>query len=124
MDGINGITGAYSLVVLGGLQYVNLRQIGFIEADMIWLPMLACVIFLYFNFRKKAKCFAGDVGSVTIAFWMIMLLMHLILITHNWAYILFLVVYGVDSVVTIAHRLLLKPKYLQGASSALLPDIG
>ncbi|MEO6850814.1 MAG: glycosyltransferase family 4 protein [Mucilaginibacter sp.] len=108
MDGINGITGLYSLVVLGGLQYVNLHQIGFVNPDMIWLPMLACVVFLYFNFRNKAKCFAGDVGSVTIAFWIILLLMHLILSTHNWVYILFLVVYGIDSVVTIANRLLLK----------------
>ncbi|HTE01131.1 MAG TPA: glycosyltransferase family 4 protein [Mucilaginibacter sp.] len=108
MDGINGITGAYSLVVLGGMQYVNLHQTAFVNADMIWLPMLACVVFLYFNFRKKARCFAGDVGSVTIAFWIIMLLFHLILVTHNWAYILFLVVYGIDSVLTITHRLLLK----------------
>ncbi|MDB5137967.1 MAG: UDP-GlcNAc--UDP-phosphate GlcNAc-phosphate transferase [Mucilaginibacter sp.] len=108
MDGINGITGLYSLVILGGLQYVNLRQVAFVQTDMIWLPILACIIFLYFNFRKKAKCFAGDVGSVTIAFWIIMLLVQLILLTHNWAYILFLVVYGIDSVLTITHRLLLK----------------
>ncbi|MDB5024605.1 MAG: UDP-GlcNAc--UDP-phosphate GlcNAc-phosphate transferase [Mucilaginibacter sp.] len=108
MDGINGITGAYSLVVLGGLQYINLRQVAFVHQDMIWLPMLADGVFLYFNFRKKAKCFAGDVGSVTIAFWIIMLLIQLIFITHNWAYILFLVVYGIDSVVTIIHRLLLR----------------
>jgi UDP-N-acetylmuramyl pentapeptide phosphotransferase/UDP-N-acetylglucosamine-1-phosphate transferase len=108
MDGINGITGAYSLVVLGGLQYVNLCQVAFVHQDVIWLPMLADGVFLYFNFRKKARCFAGDVGSVTIAFWIIMLLIQLIFITHNWAYILFLVVYGIDSVVTIAHRLLLR----------------
>lgn len=108
MDGINGITGAYSLVVLGGLQYVNLCQVAFVQEDMIWLPMLADGVFLYFNFRKKAICFAGDVGSVTIAFWIIMLLIQLIFITHNWAYILFLVVYGIDSVITIIHRLLLR----------------
>jgi UDP-N-acetylmuramyl pentapeptide phosphotransferase/UDP-N-acetylglucosamine-1-phosphate transferase len=108
MDGINGITGAYSLVVLGGIQYVNLCKSAFVQPDLIWLPILACIVFLYFNFRKKARCFAGDVGSVTIAFWIIMLLLHLILNTHNWGYILFLVVYGIDSVLTITHRLLLK----------------
>jgi UDP-N-acetylmuramyl pentapeptide phosphotransferase/UDP-N-acetylglucosamine-1-phosphate transferase len=108
MDGINGITGAYSLVVLGGLQYVNLKQVSFIHADMIWFPLIACMVFLFFNFRKKARCFAGDVGSVSIAFWIIMLLIQLILLTHNWIYILFLAVYGVDSVLTIIHRLILK----------------
>jgi UDP-N-acetylmuramyl pentapeptide phosphotransferase/UDP-N-acetylglucosamine-1-phosphate transferase len=108
MDGINGITGAYSLVVLGGMQYVNLYRTTFVHEDLIWLPMLACGVFLFFNFRKKAKCFAGDVGSVTIAFWIVTLLIKLILITHNWSYILFLAVYGTDSVLTISHRLLLK----------------
>src|SRR5690606_10458418 len=90
MDGINGITGLYSLVVLGGLQYVNLNQVSFIEPDLIWLPMLSCVVFLFFNFRKRAKCFAGDVGSVTMAFWVMFLLLTLILDTRDWAYMLFL----------------------------------
>jgi UDP-N-acetylmuramyl pentapeptide phosphotransferase/UDP-N-acetylglucosamine-1-phosphate transferase len=113
MDGINGITGAHSLVILAGLQYVNLRQVAFVQPDMIWLPIIAVGVFLYFNFRKNARCFAGDVGSVTIAFWIITLLVQLIFVTNNWAYILFLVVYGIDSVVTIAHRLLLKQNILK-----------
>jgi UDP-N-acetylmuramyl pentapeptide phosphotransferase/UDP-N-acetylglucosamine-1-phosphate transferase len=108
MDGINGITGLYSLIVLGGLQYVNLMQISFIEPDLIWLPMISCFVFLFFNFRKKAICFAGDVGSVTIAFWIIMLLLKLILETGNWTYVLFLAVYGVDTILTIVHRLFLR----------------
>jgi UDP-N-acetylmuramyl pentapeptide phosphotransferase/UDP-N-acetylglucosamine-1-phosphate transferase len=108
MDGINGITGLYSLVLLAGLQYVNMWQTHFINADMIWLPVIACVVFLYFNFRKKARCFAGDVGSVTIAFWILTLLLKLMVTTNNWVYILFLAVYGVDSILTILHRLILK----------------
>jgi UDP-N-acetylmuramyl pentapeptide phosphotransferase/UDP-N-acetylglucosamine-1-phosphate transferase len=108
MDGINGITGTYSLIILAGLQYINLKQVNFIMPDMIWLPMLGCVVFLYFNFRNKAKCFAGDVGSVSIAFWIIILLLQLMLTTHNFIYILFLLVYGIDSVLTIIHRLFLK----------------
>jgi UDP-N-acetylmuramyl pentapeptide phosphotransferase/UDP-N-acetylglucosamine-1-phosphate transferase len=108
MDGINGITGLYSLVILGGLQYVNMQRIHFIDTDMIWLPIIACTAFLFFNFRKKAVCFAGDVGSVTIAFWIITLLLNLIFTTGNWGYLLFLAVYGVDTILTIMHRLLLR----------------
>jgi UDP-N-acetylmuramyl pentapeptide phosphotransferase/UDP-N-acetylglucosamine-1-phosphate transferase len=108
MDGINGITGVYTLVVLAGLQYQNLNTHTFVEADLIWLPMLASIVFLFFNFRKKAKCFAGDVGSITIAFWIVFLLLKLIFITSNWTYILFLAVYGIDSVLTIIHRVALK----------------
>ena len=108
MDGINGITGVYSLVVLGGLQYVNLSIVKFVEPDLIWLPIIAVLVFLYFNFRKKAKCFAGDVGSITIAFWILFLLIKLIMQTGNYSYVLFLSVYGVDAVLTITHRLILK----------------
>jgi UDP-N-acetylmuramyl pentapeptide phosphotransferase/UDP-N-acetylglucosamine-1-phosphate transferase len=108
MDGINGITGLYSLVTLGALQFVNMQRTQFINEDMIWLPMLACAVFLFFNFRKKAACFAGDVGSVTIAFWIIALLLKLILFTGEWKYLLLLAVYGVDTILTIIHRLILK----------------
>lgn len=108
MDGINGMTGLYSLVIFGGVQYINFYQFSFIEPGMIWFPMLSIIAFLFFNFRKKAKCFAGDVGSITIAFWIIILLLQLILATHNLAYIFFLVVYGIDSILTIIHRLILR----------------
>ncbi|MGF6849499.1 UDP-N-acetylmuramyl pentapeptide phosphotransferase/UDP-N-acetylglucosamine-1-phosphate transferase [Chitinophaga sp. W3I9] len=108
MDGINGITGLYSLVVLAAMQYVNIRQQAFISEDLIWLPALACVVFLFFNFRKKAACFAGDVGSVTIAFWIVTMLLKLIFTTGDWKYLLFLSVYGVDTILTIIHRLSLR----------------
>jgi UDP-N-acetylmuramyl pentapeptide phosphotransferase/UDP-N-acetylglucosamine-1-phosphate transferase len=108
MDGINGITGLYSLAVLIGLQYVNRLQIQFVEADLIWLPVLASIVFLFFNFRKKAICFAGDVGSITVSLWIAFLLLALILKTGDYKYILFLSVYGVDSVLTILHRIILR----------------
>lgn len=108
MDGINGITGLYSLVVLGSLFFANQNVAPFVDADFIVYPMLAAVVFLFFNFRKKAKCFAGDVGSIAIAFWIIFLLLKLVLATESLVWILFLAVYGVDSVLTILHRLYLK----------------
>ena len=107
MDGINGITGGYSLVVLCGLAYVNTRVVSFVESDMIYTMIIGVVVFDFFNFRQKAKCFAGDVGSVGIAFIILFLLGKLILTTGDFSYIIFLVVYGVDSVLTIVHRLML-----------------
>ncbi len=107
MDGINGITGLYTLVVLVSLWYAN-TLISFADPSFIMVFILACLVFLFFNFRKKAKCFAGDVGSVSIGFWIIALLMMLMIKTGDLKYILFLAVYGVDAVLTIIHRLLLK----------------
>lgn len=113
MDGVNGITGLYSLAVLGSLQYVNLVYGSFVNADLIWFPMIASVVFLLFNFRKRAKCFAGDVGAVSIAFWIVTLLLLLIIKTNNLIWLGFLMVYGVDAVMTILHRIYLKENIME-----------
>ena len=108
MDGINGITGLYTLVVLGALWYVNKNVQLFIDTDFILYPILASLVFLFFNYRKRAKCFAGDVGSIAIAFWIIYLIFKLILNTNSIIWLLFLAVYGVDAICTILHRLYLR----------------
>ncbi|GAA3779571.1 glycosyltransferase family 4 protein [Flavobacterium ginsengiterrae] len=108
MDGINGITGLYTLAVMGSLLYVNTKIQLFTDGVFIKYAMIASLVFLFFNYRKKAKCFAGDVGSIAIAFWIIYLIVKLILVTESVIWLLFLAVYGVDAVCTILHRLYLK----------------
>lgn len=108
MDGINGITGLYTLLVMGSLLYVNQNIHVFIDGAFIKYAMVASLVFLFFNYRKRAKCFAGDVGSIAIAFWVIYLVLKLILVTNSLVWLLFLAVYGVDAVCTILHRLYLK----------------
>jgi UDP-N-acetylmuramyl pentapeptide phosphotransferase/UDP-N-acetylglucosamine-1-phosphate transferase len=108
MDGINGITGLYTLAVMGSLLYVNSNIQWFTDSTFIKYGMIASLVFLFFNYRKKAKCFAGDVGSIAIAFWIIYLVLKLILVTNSLIWLLFLAVYGVDAVCTIIHRLYLK----------------
>ena len=108
MDGINGITGLYSLVVLICLQYVNKEVIPFSDPAFLYYAILSCFVFLFFNFRENAKCFAGDVGSIGISFWIMILLFQLMLATNQIIWVLFLALYGVDSVCTILHRIYLK----------------
>lgn len=108
MDGINGITGGYSLVVMASFWYINNNIIFFIDNNFIYIISLSLLIFNFFNFRKKAKCFAGDVGSVSIAFIIVFLLGKLIVQTQDLTYIIILLVYGVDSILTIVHRIILK----------------
>ena len=107
MDGINGITGGYSLVILGALAYINAEITQFVEPALIYTVFCSVLVFCFFNFRKKAKCFAGDVGSVSIAFILLFLVGKLIIQTEDFSWIILLVVYGVDSVLTIIHRLML-----------------
>lgn len=106
MDGINGITGAYSLAVMLPLIYLN-KSVGFIEMPFLLVITLSILVFLFFNFRKKAKCFAGDVGSISMAFIVVFVLGLLMLQTRDFSYIVFLAVYGVDAVLTIVHRIML-----------------
>ena len=106
MDGINGITGAYSLAVLIPLAVLN-RRYGFVDPALIYVAALSVLVFCFFNFRKRARCFAGDVGSVGIAFIILFILGRLIAATGDIQYLLLLGVYGVDTVLTIIHRILL-----------------
>src|SRR5690606_8361699 len=105
MDGINGITAMYSFAVLWLLWLTN-QDVGFIDDRLLYCTAIANGVFAFFNFRPRAKCFAGDVGSVGMCFILLFATLSLILATGNPIYILFFAVYGVDSVMTIVYRLL------------------
>ena len=107
MDGINGITGGYSLAVLLPLICINRLRGGFIDERLLVITATAALIFCFFNFRTKARCFAGDVGSVSIAFILLFALGALVLRTGDLSWIVLLAVYGVDTVLTICHRIML-----------------
>jgi hypothetical protein len=85
------------------------RELGFVEESLLVTAVLGVLVFSFFNFRPrgKAKCFAGDVGSVGIAFIMLFAVGRLILCTNDITWLTFLVVYGMDGCCTIAHRILL-----------------
>ena len=108
MDGINGITAGYALAVLVTLALVNMNGV-FVEQSLIISTILASLVFCFFNFRPrgKARCFAGDVGSIGIAFIMLFLLVNVIIKTTDITWLIFLLVYGVDGCLTIAHRIML-----------------
>ena len=118
MDGINGITAGYSLAVLIPLALVNgasrigkleNEAAGFIEQTYLVVAIIGVLVFCIFNFRPKgkAKCFAGDVGSIGIAFIMLFAIGKLIVQTGDITYLILLLVYGVDGVLTICHRIIL-----------------
>ena len=108
MDGINGITAGYSLAVLVPLMLLN-RELGFIDSSFLVVAIIGVLVFCLFNFRPKgrAKCFAGDVGSISIAFIMLFAIGRLVVQTQDVTYLIFLLVYGVDGCLTICHRILL-----------------
>ena len=108
MDGINGISGGYALASLIPIYILN-KEMGFVEESLVVTVILADVVFCLFNFRPKgkAKCFAGDVGSIGIAFILLFMIGQLIMKTGDVTYLIFLLVYGVDGCLTICHRIML-----------------
>ena len=114
MDGINGITAAYALALLGPLAIENWKlkienATGFIEESYLVVAIIGVLVFCIFNFRPKgkAKCFAGDVGSIGIAFIMLFAIGKLIVATNDVTWLVFLIVYGIDGCCTIIHRIML-----------------
>ena len=118
MDGINGITVLYSLSVLLACFYIN-SQISFVDKSLLEYTAISLVVFGFFNVRKKAKVFAGDVGSVSLAFIIAFIIISLVLETLNWQYILLVSVYGVETLTTIIQRLLKKENIFKAHRSHL-----
>ncbi|KPQ19490.1 MAG: UDP-N-acetylmuramyl pentapeptide phosphotransferase/UDP-N-acetylglucosamine-1-phosphate transferase [Algoriphagus marincola HL-49] len=105
MDGINGITGLYSLVFFGSLLAVN-EYLPIFPEQLLSYQILALLVFFIFNLRKRALMFAGDIGSISLAYLMIYLLTKWYLVDHNPIIVLFLLVYGIDVFFTILRRLI------------------
>ncbi len=109
MDGINGITGFYSLAVLFPLLLTeNNPQI----YDFIAIVIISVIVFLFFNARSKAICFAGDVGSTSIGFICLFLILYRAEITSDYRFFLGFIVYYIDTGFTILERIKNKEKII------------
>ena len=117
MDGINGITGGYGLLTLFTLLYINITNYHFIDNMIIVAAIAAISVFSFFNFRSVARCFAGDVGSVSLAFILLFFILKLIIFSNNLNYILLLLIYGLDVVSTMFFRILRKENIFEAHRS-------
>lgn len=114
MDGVNGMTAFYSLVTIGTLWYQQSQtRPGNVFDSLLPCVFIALLIFSYFNARRQAICFAGDVGSISMGFICLYALLAAINQSHTYLLVLFLAVYGIDSVLTIMHRLYLGQSIFQ-----------
>ena len=113
MDGINGMTGGYSVVVALALLYVNKYMVHFAPESLLVYVTLSVVVFCLFNFRRRAKCFAGDVGALSIGFILVYFVLILALRGHSMSWMAMLIVYMVDGGMTILHRILLRENLMK-----------
>ena len=113
MDGINGITGLYSLAVLCPILWYNLNIHHFISGTLILFAIMAIAIFCFFNCRRRAIIFAGDVGSITMGYIVTALLSFMIFTTNDITIIILVIVYGVDTTMTIIRRIIERENIFQ-----------
>jgi len=106
MDGINGLTGLYTMVVLIFLMFLNYKE-NIINHDFYYFQLIALVVFGYYNFRSKARFFAGDIGSISLAMIVFFSLMSSIRTLNAPVLLMFLGVYGADTLTTFFYRLLI-----------------
>jgi UDP-N-acetylmuramyl pentapeptide phosphotransferase/UDP-N-acetylglucosamine-1-phosphate transferase len=116
MDGINGITVLYALTAIASFSFLSIHEAS--------LPLLitmgsSCFVFGIFNVRKKAKTFAGDVGSISMALFLGYFMIKTIIDSGQLGYILFFSVYGIDAIITIINRLIKKENIFQPHRSHL-----
>lgn len=110
MDGINALTGIYSIVIVGFLLFFNRTQTIFVNEELLVYLLCSLVIFGFYNFRKKALFFSGDVGSISLAVVIFFLVYKFYVVTKAPISLLLVAVYGVDSVLTIIRRIKMKEK--------------
>ena len=108
MDGINGLTILYSLSFLISFYIINVHIIAFTDSNFLLIVILSNLIIGYFNIRKKAVCFLGDVGAITMGFIYAVLTITLIVKTNSLSPLILFLVYFLDSGWTIVERLLAK----------------
>ena len=110
MDGINGMLAAYSLVVMGTFGYIELFELHFVDPAFLLTLMLAVLVFGFFNFRRQARCFSGDVGSIAMGFITLFLLVSFVKASPSASpsvsYLTLIIVFLADGVLTITKRFL------------------
>jgi UDP-N-acetylmuramyl pentapeptide phosphotransferase/UDP-N-acetylglucosamine-1-phosphate transferase len=116
MDGINGITVLYALTAITSFSFLSINEA---SLPLLITMGLSCLAFGLFNVRKKAKTFAGDVGSISMALFLGYFMIKTIINSGQLGYILFFSVYGIDAIITIITRLFKKENIFQPHRSHL-----
>ena len=120
MDGINGITVLYALSAIVSFSFLRINEA---SLPLLITLGLSCFSFGLFNVRKRAKTFAGDVGSISMALFLGYFMIKTIIDSGQLGYILFFSVYGIDAIITIINRLLKKENIFQPHRSHLYQSL-
>lgn len=110
MDGINGMLMAYSSVFVVTFGIIDVIFLPFVDIRLLAAIMVSLFVFGFFNFRTKARCFSGDVGSVLMGLVTLFLLVSFVKsspsATPSVSYLTFVIVFLADGGLTVLKRFL------------------
>lgn len=101
MDGVNGMMALNSLVSL--VTYLLLPELKAFYG-FIGLIIGLTTMYAFFNVRKKALAFAGDVGSIVLSICVALPMLLAISKSGNWWYLMFFCLYITDAGFTLLKR--------------------
>lgn len=105
MDGLNGMLGGLVLSTLIPLYLINEYVSPFVDSQLIYFTLIPTLLFLFYNARKQAICFSGDVGAIAVGYVMVYLLIKLMINTGNVAYLAIFSSVFIEAGLTIVQRL-------------------
>ena len=105
MDGLNGMLGSLILSSLVPMWLINNYVRTYAANELFYFTLIPTLIFMFYNARKQAKCFSGDVGAIAVGFTMTYLLIKLMVETSNFVYLAMYTMIFVEAGLTIVQRL-------------------
>ena len=106
MDGLNGMMVGITISALSIFALIDFYVVDFIDDALLLYTAVPTLVFAFFNARKQAKCFAGDVGSVVLGFVMVYMLLSLLMETGNIVYAFIFASVYLEAAMTVIQRLL------------------
>jgi UDP-N-acetylmuramyl pentapeptide phosphotransferase/UDP-N-acetylglucosamine-1-phosphate transferase len=106
MDGLNGMMVGLTLSALAIFGLIDYYVVDFVDDYLLIYTALPTIIFGFFNARKQALCFAGDVGAIVLGFVMVYMLLSLLMQTANIVYIFIFASVYLEAAMTVIQRLL------------------
>lgn len=105
MDGLNGMLGFLLLSSLIPMWLINNYVVHFVDNQLIYFTLIPTFIFVFYNARKQAKCFSGDVGAIAAGFVMVYMLLKLMINSHSFIYLALYTMIFIEAGLTILQRL-------------------
>ena len=106
MDGLNGMMAGITISALSIFALIDFFIVDFVDDALLIYTAIPTLVFAFFNARRQAICFAGDVGAIVLGYVMVYMLLSLLMQTGNIVYVFIFASVYLEAAMTVIQRLL------------------